>query len=96
MDTLLERLVGLLHTFKAGEAGEEDGGDGGERKVAFGAAPALRSTSHGAVLKQVNRLFVQYTHTHTHTVLHTPCTIYIHAGICMTVNVSPHENHLNM
>ena len=54
MDTLLERLVGLLHTFKAGEAEEEDGG---ERKVAFGAAPALRSTSHGAELKQVNRLF---------------------------------------
>ena len=52
MDTLLERLVGLLHTFKAGEAGEEDGGDGGERKAAFGAAPALCSTSHGAVLQQ--------------------------------------------
>ena len=79
--------MGLLHTFKAGE---EDGGDGGERKVAFGAAPALRSTSHGAVLKQVNRLFVQYTHTHTHT--HTPCythlVLCVYTGLFMTVDDS--------
>ena len=39
MDTLLERLVGMMREYATGEREEKEDGGGEERKVAFGAAP---------------------------------------------------------